>query len=103
MEGRRSGRRVEREARDDLARAMQILFCGRRPVDLGVQEPTQALPTTALDRVEDVTNGRYLLCHDAKLSFLTYLITVGPGSAWSCTEMGAFSGLNRAVTSIGGA
>src|ERR1039458_8471662 len=63
VEGGWSRRRVLREPRDHLARTVQILFGRRRPVDLGVQQRSQALEAAKLDRVEYVTRRWNLLCH----------------------------------------
>jgi LysM repeat protein len=42
---------------------MQILFGRRGPMDLGMQQPGQALPTAKLDRVKYVTHCWNLLRH----------------------------------------
>ena len=64
MEGRRSGWRIVHEARHDLIRTVQILFGRGRPVNLGMQQRGQPLPTAVFDRVE---HGAYKL---------------GPGLPW---------------------
>src|SRR6185369_6647704 len=56
-------RRVSREAGDDRGRAMQVLLHRRRSVDTGMKEPTESLPISTLDRVEDIAHCWYLLCH----------------------------------------
>lgn len=51
---------------------VEVLFGRRRPVNLGLEQPGQALPTTKLDRVEYVTHRWHLPRHgrpvDVRLS-----------------------------------
>jgi hypothetical protein len=42
---------------------VQILFGCSRPVDIRVQQPSQALPAAALNRIEYIAHRRNLLCH----------------------------------------
>lgn len=54
---------------------MQLIFGGRRPVDLRVQQPVKALPVSLLDRHEHVGYRWDLLSHAA---LLPCVVTLGP-------------------------
>jgi hypothetical protein len=55
---------------------MQVLLHRGRPVDLRVKQPPEPLPIAALDRVEHIADGRYLLCQF--LASLYCLAVIGP-------------------------